>query len=267
MVITGTLVQLKVPKPFAVSKRLLADMASSRCLAGVQALQSIDDFKQYSRVTLVVDDATDAQALTTGNAALMRFDIVAASPRSLSAFLHLCKQADVDIISLDFSHRMPFHIDQKHVRLCSVLPQSRVVFYIIRTIRLQVAAAVKRGILFEITHSPVTQSPATRRQLMESTRLVVEYMRGKQFILSSDAENLSQLRGPYDVLNIGCIIGLPEEQVTGGNSSLVVLDLIRALSTLIGPKELVRKLCSSSSARVFQKAAVYFRRNIVSARI
>ena len=116
IVITVSLIQLKVPKPFAVTKRLLADMASSRRLVGVQALQSPVDFKQYSRVTLIVDDATDAQTLTTGNAALMRFDVVAASPRSLSAFLHLCKQADVDIISLDFSHRMPFHIDQKHVR-------------------------------------------------------------------------------------------------------------------------------------------------------
>lgn len=77
----------------------------------------------------------------------------------------------------------------------------------------QVATAVKRGILFEITYSPVIQGSATRRQVMESTSLVVEYMRGKHFILSSDVDSHAHLRGPYDVMNIGCVVGLPEEQV------------------------------------------------------
>jgi hypothetical protein len=107
--------QIKAPRPFPVSERLLRGCAASRSLAGVRPLRSPDDFKQFSRVTVTVDDATDAQALTTGNPALLRFDLVAASPRSLSGFLHLCKQAEIDIISLDFSHRLNFHIDQKHV--------------------------------------------------------------------------------------------------------------------------------------------------------
>lgn len=48
---------------------------------------------------------------------------------------------------------------------------------------------------------------------MEGTSLVVEYTRGKWFVMGSDADNWGQLRGPHDVLNIGCVIGLPEEQV------------------------------------------------------
>jgi hypothetical protein len=47
---------------------------------------------------------------------------------------------------------------------------------------------------------------------MESTNLLVEYTRGKQFVLSSGAENIAQLRGPHDAGNIACVMGLPEEQ-------------------------------------------------------
>lgn len=98
-----------------VTTKLIRESAQQRKLTGISPLRDAADFKQYTRITVIADDATDAQNLTTANAALMNFDIVASSPRSLSAFLHLCKQADVDIISLDFSHRMTFHIDQKHV--------------------------------------------------------------------------------------------------------------------------------------------------------
>lgn len=98
-----------------LSEKLFRETALQRGMTGAKQVESPDRFKQYTRVTLTVNDATEAQCLTTGNAALMKFDVVAASPRSLSAFLHLCKQADIDIISLDFSHRMAFHIDQKHV--------------------------------------------------------------------------------------------------------------------------------------------------------
>lgn len=57
------------------------------------------------------------------------------------------------------------------------------------------------------------QASATRRQVLDGTNLLIEYVRGKQFVLTSDAENIAQIRGPHDVMNIGCILGLPEEQV------------------------------------------------------
>ena len=72
---------------------------------------------------------------------------------------------------------------------------------------------MKRGILFEISYACAIQGSAQRRQLLEGTRVVVEYLKGKQFVFSSDSDGIAQFRSPHDVMNIACIIGLPEDQV------------------------------------------------------
>ena len=63
--------------------------------------------RQYSRITLAIDDISDAQSITTSasNASLRSFDIVAVCPGTQQILSHLCKEADVDIISFDFTHR------------------------------------------------------------------------------------------------------------------------------------------------------------------
>lgn len=70
---------------------------------------------QLNRLTVTLDEVVDAQALTAGNEMLKAFDIVAASPGNAAVFAHLCKTAQVDIITLDFSRRLPFPIIKKQV--------------------------------------------------------------------------------------------------------------------------------------------------------
>lgn len=108
---------MKPSKVYRLDQNTLDSVKQNRSLSGTIPLQTVSAFKQYTRVTISVDDMSDAQTLTTGNSMLLKYDIVAAVPKTLSAFIHLCKQSEIDIISLDFTHRIPFQIDQKHVSL------------------------------------------------------------------------------------------------------------------------------------------------------
>ena len=61
-------------------------------LLGVPADQP---FRQYSRITVVVDDSVQASALVSGNSVLRTYDIVAARPTNQRAFEQVCKNSEV----------------------------------------------------------------------------------------------------------------------------------------------------------------------------
>ena len=47
-----------------------------------------------------------------------------------------------------------------------------------------------------------------RREVVAGSKLLIQYLRGRNLILSSGAELHSQLRGPKDVENIGGLLSL-----------------------------------------------------------
>lgn len=61
-------------------------------LLGVPAEQS---FRQYSRITVVVDDPVQTAALNSGNQVLRTYDIVAVRPTNQRAFEQACKNSEV----------------------------------------------------------------------------------------------------------------------------------------------------------------------------
>lgn len=71
--------------------------------------------RQYSRLTISVEEIAEAQILSSPNDALSRFDIIAACPANSKVLGHLCRQGDIDIISLDFTHRLQFPLNKKMV--------------------------------------------------------------------------------------------------------------------------------------------------------
>lgn len=79
--------------------------------------QNQETIKQYSRITLVVDDVIDIQQISASNDQLRQFDIVAVTPGNGKVLSHLCKSADVDLISIDFAHRVPFSLNKKVVSI------------------------------------------------------------------------------------------------------------------------------------------------------
>jgi ribonuclease P/MRP protein subunit RPP1 len=71
--------------------------------------------RQFSRITISVEEVAEAQILSSSNETLSRFDIIAACPANSKVLGYLCRQGDIDIISLDFTHRLQFPLNKKMV--------------------------------------------------------------------------------------------------------------------------------------------------------
>lgn len=52
-------------------------------------------FRQYTRLTVCVDNASQSQALNSGNPVLKTYDVVAVRPLNQNAFDHACEKAEV----------------------------------------------------------------------------------------------------------------------------------------------------------------------------
>jgi ribonuclease P/MRP protein subunit RPP1 len=199
---------LKPPQDIDISTSLIHHAHDSielrKFLSNTTTLQN---FRQLKRLTVIVDDIADAQALSSGNTALHTYDIIAACPGNIKVFAHLCKSADVDIITLDFTHRISFNINKKLVD-----------------------EAIQRGIFFEITYSPMlSPSSGARKEAFANTQLLLEYLRGKRIVLSSGAESFTQIRGPEDVMNLGLVLGIHKQHVHASISENCSLLLKRAI--------------------------------------
>ncbi|CAM0874278.1 unnamed protein product [Alopecurus aequalis] len=141
-----------------------------------------EPFRQYTRITLSLDSpAAAASALAPSAARLLRtYDIVAARPLTQAALDHLCQSAtEIDVISIDFSHKLPFRLRLPIIKL-----------------------ALQRGIHFEIAYSPLIDDVNSRRQVLAEAKLLVDWTKGKNLIISSAAHNANEIRGPYDVINL-----------------------------------------------------------------
>ncbi|XP_060175173.1 protein GAMETOPHYTE DEFECTIVE 1-like [Lycium barbarum] len=146
-------------------------------------------FRQYTRLTVVVDSSSQASALNSGNPILKSYDIVAVRPLNQNAFEQACQVSEVDIIAIDFSDKLPFRLKQSMVK-----------------------AAIQRGVHFEITYSSLISDAQMRRQIISNAKLLVDWTRGKNLLFSSAAPSLTELRGPYDVANLASLLGLQLER-------------------------------------------------------
>ena len=167
--------------------------------------------RQMSRLTVALDEVIDAQTLTLGNEVLRKFDIIAATPGNAKVFAFLCNTAEIDLIALDFTHKLPFSLNKKHID-----------------------AAVSRGISFEISYAGILGAQApVRREIITGTKSLIQYLNGRNIVISSGAEACMQLRGGMDVANIAHIIGLPRRDA---------LQACRANGASVMKRALSRKL-------------------------
>ncbi|KAJ1273648.1 hypothetical protein BS78_05G000900 [Paspalum vaginatum] len=174
---------LPLPSSAALHRRRLASPAS-------------EPFRQYTRITLSLDSAAAAaSALAPSAARLLRtYDIVAARPLTQAAFDHLCQAPlsaqHLDLISIDFSShsKLPFRIKLPMLKL-----------------------ALQKGLHFEIAYSPLISTDShAKRNFLAEVKLLVDWTKGKNLIISSAADTATQIRGPYDVINLSaCLLGLP----------------------------------------------------------
>lgn len=181
----------------ALQQRALIDLGMS-----LETPMPTPSLRQLSRLHVTLDDVVDAQSLTIGNEVVRQFDVVSATPGNAKVFSLLCKTADVDVISLDFTHKLGFPLHKKLID-----------------------EAVARGVSFELCYSSLLGSSAARQETMSSSRTLVQYLRGRNLVLSSGADGIGLLRGPADVVNMASILGLGAEnaaRTVARNAALVV---------------------------------------------
>lgn len=142
-----------------------------------------------TRLNLTLADPAQNQRL---NSLTQAYDIVALRPTNEKALLNACTNLECDVISLDLSVRLPFHFKFK-----------------------MLSAAISRGIRLEICYGPgVTGSGLdARRNLIGNAMSLIRATRGgRGIIVSSEARRALSLRAPWDVINLTCVWGLPQER-------------------------------------------------------
>ncbi|XP_047327996.1 protein GAMETOPHYTE DEFECTIVE 1-like [Impatiens glandulifera] len=176
--------------PFSSLTKISPSISSSVKLhRQVLGLPLSAPFRQFTRLTVIVESSSQALSLNSGNPILKSYDIVAVRPMNQSAFEQACQTSEVDMISIHFSDKMPFRLKHPMVK-----------------------AAIQRGVYFEITYSGLITDAQTRRQLISNAKLLVDWTRGKNLIISSAAPSVSEMRGPYDIANLTSLLGLPMER-------------------------------------------------------
>ena len=181
----------KVPKDHVCNIQPLALSSSEalgRQLSGSSLLRLQADargFRQLRRLTVVLDDMAHVHTLSASNPALKQYDVVAVQPCDERTFQQACTGLDVDVISIDFTQRLPYHLKLALVQ-----------------------QAVERGVYFEICYSPMIKDSSCRRNLISNSISLLRACKRSKVFLSSAASRAFDLRGPYDVINLGCLFGL-----------------------------------------------------------
>ncbi|XP_072335123.1 ribonuclease P protein subunit p30 isoform X2 [Scyliorhinus torazame] len=115
------------------------------------------------------------------------YDIVAVLPKTEKLFHVACMTLDIDLICINVIEKQPFHFRRPSVN-----------------------GAIERGIYFELAYSPAIKDSTMRRYTISNALSLMQICKGKNIIMSSAAERPLELRGPYDIANLGLLFGLTE---------------------------------------------------------
>ena len=159
------------------------------------AITDVDGIKQHKRITLVLNDTTHQFKLNVQNPALKAFDLIAVRPVNEKAFASACKDAEVDLISLPLTERLPYNL--KHTTL---------------------NLATSRGLFLELQYAPAIRDSTCRRNLISNLILLIRATRNTHhLVIASGAQHALELRPMHDVENLLVVMGVKrKDQVQKG---------------------------------------------------
>lgn len=96
----------------------LADYNQSEKLRNF--VTSRTQLRQFTRLTINIEEINDAHGLSN-NEIIKKFDLIAVSTTNSKVFTYLCKTADIDIISIDFTQKLHFSMNKKLVKINKIL--------------------------------------------------------------------------------------------------------------------------------------------------
>uniref|UniRef100_UPI0037E94AC7 ribonuclease P protein subunit p30 isoform X2 n=1 Tax=Semicossyphus pulcher TaxID=241346 RepID=UPI0037E94AC7 len=137
-----------------------------------------------NRLTVVMSDSSHFRQNAPE---YRRYDLLAVQPTTEKLFHAACMTFDVDLICISVTEKLPFFFK-----------------------RAPVNGAMERGVVFEVSYSAAIRDSTLRRYTIANAVSLMETCKGKNVILSSAAEKPLELRGPYDISNLGLLFGLSD---------------------------------------------------------
>uniref|UniRef100_H2N1K2 Ribonuclease P protein subunit p30 n=1 Tax=Oryzias latipes TaxID=8090 RepID=H2N1K2_ORYLA len=155
-----------------------------------------------NRLTVVVSDPSHYRPNAPE---YRRFDLLAVQPTSEKLFHAACMLYDIDIICISVTEKLPFFFK-----------------------RAPINGAIDRGVMFEVSYSAAIRDSTMRRYTIANAASLTDSCKGKNVILSSAAEKALELRGPYDITNLGLLFGLSDGDAKEAVSSTCRAALLHA---------------------------------------
>ncbi|KNC75592.1 hypothetical protein SARC_11887 [Sphaeroforma arctica JP610] len=111
-------------------------------------------------------------------------------------FKKCCDRSDIDIIAFDCSTKTTF------------MPKPP-----------EIAKLRTNGVYLELSYGPSIRDTNTRRIMIGNAINVVRVTKGKNLLISGEAEHVLELRGPYDMVNFASLYELKQESAHRALSS------------------------------------------------
>ncbi|KAM4667710.1 ribonuclease P protein subunit p30 isoform 2-T2 [Amazona ochrocephala] len=126
---------------------------------------------------------------------LTRLTLVISDPSHCNLLI-ACTTLDVDLVCINVTEKLPFYFRRPPVNV-----------------------AIDRGIYFELLYTPAIKDSTMRRYTISNAISLMQICKGKNIVVSSAAERPLELRGPYDVANLGLLFGLSEGEAKAAVST------------------------------------------------
>ncbi|XP_071668026.1 ribonuclease P protein subunit p30 isoform X4 [Patagioenas fasciata] len=126
---------------------------------------------------------------------LTRLTLVVSDPSHCNLLI-ACTTLDVDLVCINVTEKLPFYFRRPPVNM-----------------------AIDRGIFFELLYAPAIKDSTMRRYTISNAISLMQICKGKNIVISSAAERPLELRGPYDIANLGLLFGLSESEAKAAVST------------------------------------------------
>ncbi|KAI4464271.1 ribonuclease p subunit p30 [Holotrichia oblita] len=187
--------QCLTSEDFTKTKKLLIELGY-RTIAINQILEeaNLEPKKKKKKgeprdVIDIVPAPIDVTKYETKSPNYKKYHIIAILPLTQNAVQFACSNIDADILSYDPENKIPYKLTRKMYN-----------------------QLIEKGFHYEILYAPAIQDSTQRKNMIQTSHIYHSFGKSKNVIISSGATSRMLLRGPYDIINLGIIFGLSEEQ-------------------------------------------------------
>ncbi|XP_008057362.1 ribonuclease P protein subunit p30 isoform X2 [Carlito syrichta] len=142
--------------------------------------------KILTRLTIIVSDPSHCNVLRATSSRVRLYDLVAVFPKTEKLFHVACTHLDVDLVCITVTEKLPFYFKRPPINV-----------------------AIDRGLGFELVYSPAIKDSTMRRYTISNALNLTQICKGKPL----------EIRGPYDVANLGLLFGLSESDAKAAVST------------------------------------------------